>query len=119
LAFSAMAGLAYINFLPGVVNALAGGIGFSEAEAGQIVALNGYGGLLGSIVAIFFVRKLHWQSAMLTLLALLAVIDLATVWFTHYSALLAWRFFAGLCGGLSLGIAFAVLARLDNPDRAF
>ena len=73
LAFSAMAGLAYINFLPGVVNALAGGIGFSEAEAGQIVALNGYGGLLGSIVAIFLVRKLHWQSTMLILLALLAV----------------------------------------------
>lgn len=119
LAFSAMAGLAYINFLPGVVSALAGGIGFSEAEAGQIVALNGYGGLLGRIVAIFLVRKLHWQSAMLTLLALLAVIDLSTAWFTHYSALLAWRFVAGLCGGLSLGIAFAVLARLDNPDRAF
>ena len=119
LAFSAMAGLAYINFLPGVVSALAGGIGFSDAEAGQIVALNGYGGLLGSIIAIFLVRKLHWQSTMLILLALLAVIDLATVWFTHYSALLAWRFLAGLCGGLSLGIAFAVLARLDNPDRAF
>lgn len=119
LAFSAMAGLAYINFLPGVVSALAGGIGFSDAAAGQIVALNGYGGLLGSIVAIFLVRKLNWQSAMLTLLALLAVIDLATVWFTHYSALLAWRFIAGVCGGLSLGIAFSVLARLHNPDRAF
>ena len=119
LAFSAMAGLAYINFLPGVVSALAGSIGFSDAAAGQIVAVNGYGGLLGSMVAIFLVRKLHWRSTMLTLLMLLAVIDLTTVWFHSYSALLAWRFLAGLCGGLSLGIAFAVLARLENPDRAF
>lgn len=119
LAFSAMAGLAYINFLPGVVNALAGDIGFSDAEAGQIVALNGYGALLGSIVAVFLVRKLYWQKAMLALLALLVLIELCTVWLDSYAALLAWRLFAGVCGGLSLGIAFAVLARLANPDRGF
>ena len=53
-----MAGLSYINFMPGVVNALAGGIGFSDAEAGQIIAANGYGGLIGSSTAIFWVRHI-------------------------------------------------------------
>ena len=33
--------------------------------------------------------------------------------------MLGWRFVAGVLGGLSLGVAFSVLARLNNPDRAF
>lgn len=114
-----MAGLSYINFLPGVVNALAGGIGFSDAEAGQVVALNGYGGLVGSAGAIFLVRRIHWQRAMFMLLAVLTVIDLGTVWVDDYSLMLGWRFLAGVLGGVCVGIAFSVLARLNNPDRAF
>ena len=119
LAFIAMAGLSYINFLPGVINALAGGIGFSDAEAGQIAALNGYGGLVGSIIAIFLVRRIQWQRGMYTFLTLLTVIDLATAWVDDYSIMLGWRFIAGVFGGLCVGIAFSVLARLNNPDRAF
>ncbi|KGK42677.1 hypothetical protein LH51_05100 [Nitrincola sp. A-D6] len=114
-----MAGLAYINFLPGVVNALAGGIGFNEAEAGQIVALNGYGSLLGCIVSIFMVRCFHWQPVMLVFLTLLALVDIGTIWVDDYTIMLGWRFLAGLLGGLCVGIGFSVLARLNNPDRAF
>ncbi|MBS7663688.1 MFS transporter [Pseudomonas lalucatii] len=119
LAFIAMAGLAYINFLPGVVNALAGGIGFSDAQAGQIVALNGYGGLLGSAVAILLIRRVQWRYAMMIFLALLTIVDLSTAWVENYPILLGWRFGAGVLGGLCVGIGFAVLARLNNPDRAF
>ena len=119
LAFVAMTGLAYINFLPGVVNALAGNIGFSDAQAGQIVALNGYGGLLGSAIAVALIRRVRWQYAMLTFLALLSIVDLATAWVEHYPLLLGWRFGAGLLGGLCVGIGLAALARLNDPDRAF
>ncbi len=119
LAFIAMAGLSYINFLPGIVNALAGGIGFSDTEAGLVVALNGYGGIVGTTVAIFLVRRIHCQRAMLAFLAMLTVIDITTVWVDGYSAMLGWRFLAGIVGGLNVGIAFSVLARLNNPDRAF
>ncbi|KKD00839.1 MFS transporter [Photobacterium halotolerans] len=119
LAFITMAGLSYINFLPGVVNALAGSIGFSDAQAGQIVALNGYGGLLGSTIAIFLVRRMRWQQAMYTCLPMLAVIDTGTLWIEDYSVMLGWRFLAGLFGGLCVGIGFSVLARLNNADRAF
>ena len=118
-AFITMAGLSYINFMPGVVNALAGGIGFSDVEAGQIIALNGYGALVGSIVAIFLVRKIDWKRALLTFLVLLTVMDLGTVSVDDYSVMLGWRFLAGVFGGLCVGIAFSVLARLKNPERAF
>ncbi|SEB05731.1 MFS transporter [Marinobacterium iners] len=129
LAFITMVGLSYINFMPGFVNALAGNIGFNEAEAGQIVALNGYGGLIGSTIAIFLVRRIQWQPAMFLFLVLLSAIDLSTIWLSelsvsttgssNYTLMLGWRFLAGTFGGLSLGIGFAVLARLNNPDRAF
>lgn len=119
LAFIAMAGLSYINFLPGVVNALADGIGFNEAEAGQIMALNGYGALLGSTVAVFLVRRIQWQSVMFISFTLLALMDIGTLWVEDYSVMLGWRFLAGVMGGLCVGIGFSVLARLNNPDRAF
>lgn len=119
LAFITMAGLSYINFLPAVVNALAGGIGFSDVQAGQIVALNGYGALLGSTLAIFLVRWIRWRPVISTLLAVLILLDMSTVWVDSYSLILGWRFFAGVVGGLSLGIGFSVLARMNNPDRAF
>ena len=131
-AFIVMVGLSYINFLPGLVSALAGGIGFSEAVAGQIVALNGYGGLLGSIVAIFLVRRVHWRGSLLICLSILAMMDFSTEWIVsgrmnsewqsninNYQMMLGWRFLAGVFGGLSVGIGFSVLARLNNPDRAF
>ncbi len=118
-AFITMSGLSYINFLPGVVSALAGAIGFSDVEAGQIVALNGYGGLLGSTLAIFLVCRIRWQFAVFTSLAVLVLVDITSVWVDAYETMLVWRFVAGVFGGFSLGVAFSVLARLGSPDRAF
>ena len=119
LAFIAMAGLSYINFLPGVVNALAGGLGFSDAEAGRVVALNGYGGIAGTMGAVFLVRRVDWRQVLLPALVVLAIIDVATVNIDDYRGMLGWRFLAGMVGGLCVGIALSVLARLNNPDRAF
>jgi predicted MFS family arabinose efflux permease len=119
LAFIAMNGLSYVNFLPGMVNALAGGIGFSEAEAGQIVALNGYGGLFGSAIAIFLVRRIRWQPMLLVCLPALAAMDIATAWLDSIGEMLSWRFGAGAIGGLAFGLVVAQLAKLANPDRAF
>ena len=114
-----MAGLSYINFVPSVVNALAGGLGFNEAEAGRVVALNGYGGIVGTTGAIFLVRRVEWRQALLLLFGVLTVVDLTTLWVHDYNALLGWRFLSGIIGGFCVGIAFSALARLDNPDRAF
>ncbi|GAA0341460.1 MFS transporter [Bowmanella denitrificans] len=118
-AFIAMAGLAYINFLPGVVSALAGGIGFDQTEAGQIVAVNLFGGLLGCTCAVFLVRRIKWKPAIFIPFATLALIDLSSVWVDDYSLMLGMRLLAGVLGGLGMGVAFSVLARLNNPDRAF
>ncbi|OKY27180.1 MFS transporter [Thalassotalea sp. PP2-459] len=119
LAFIAMAGLAYINFLPGVVNALAVNVSYSSSDAGQIVASNSYGGIFGSMIAIFLVRHIAWRKATFACLALLVLIDLGTSRINGYSLMLSWRLMAGVIGGVCTGIVFSVLARLQSPDRAF
>ncbi|WP_125560345.1 MFS transporter [Pseudoalteromonas rubra] len=119
LAFVAMAGLAYLNFLPAVVDALAGGIGFSPQQAGTLVASNGYGALLGSICATFVVRHIAWKQALLITFLALCIMELCTAAWSTFTGLLVWRFIAGVLGGFSLGVSFAILARLNNPDRAF
>ena len=78
-AFIAMTGLSYLNFLPSVVNALAGDIGFCPVEAGHIVAMNGYGGIIGSLFAVFLIRRIRWQPAMRAFMALLLFIEMSTV----------------------------------------
>lgn len=119
LAFITMTGLAYINFLPGVVSALAGDIGFSDVQAGQIVALNGYGGLLGTTIAFFLVRRIRYQPALLASLVVLAGMDIASTWIEDLHLMFGWRFLAGVSGGLALGLGVALLARQHNPDWAF
>ncbi|MEE2001344.1 MFS transporter [Alkalimonas sp. MEB108] len=119
LAFITMSGLSYINFLPALVSALAGDIGFSEVQAGQIVALNGYGALCGTSLAIFLVRHIRFRPVLIAALLLLASMDIATLWLDDFLLLLGWRFLAGLAGGLALGLGVALLARHPYPDRAF
>lgn len=119
MAFVAMAGLAYINFLPGVITALAGGIGFSDTQAGHIVAFNGYGGILGSTIAILLIQRIKWKLILALSFCLLAGIDLCTPLLSSYIDMVAGRFMAGVFGGICVGIGLAVLARFYNADRAF
>ncbi|CAM4296378.1 MFS transporter [Pseudoalteromonas byunsanensis] len=119
IAFIAMVGLAYLNFLPSVVNALVYGMGLTEAQAGQVVALNGYGALLGLIGATLVIERLPWRTVLFVMLAVLCVVDFSTIWLDDYATTLVWRFMGGILGGVSVGIAFTILAKLHNGDRAF
>ncbi|BBN81491.1 hypothetical protein PA25_14760 [Pseudoalteromonas sp. A25] len=114
-----MSGVFYVNFLPSVVSTLVHSGSFNEVQAGQIVAFNGYGSLIGSTVAVFMVRVVAWRSVISLSLLIMAAIDLSTIWIDSYSTMLAWRFGSGIVGGVIVGIAFSVIARLKDPDRGF
>ncbi|OHU86693.1 MULTISPECIES: MFS transporter [Pseudoalteromonas] len=119
MAFVAMVGLAYLNFLPSVVDALVGGMGLSESQAGQVVALNGYGALLGLMGVTLLIDRLPWRSMLFVVLALLCAVDIGTVWLNDNSLIHSLRFIGGVLGGMGVGIAFTILAKLHNGDRAF
>jgi len=119
LAFLATAGLFYVNIMPALVDGLITGLRFSNVEAGKVAAANVYGAALGALIAVFIVRRISWRPVACVLLAVLIVIDLLSTQIHSVSLLIAARLLHGFAGGLLVGVAYSVMARLDAPDRAF
>ncbi|AOT11151.1 MFS transporter [Pseudoalteromonas luteoviolacea] len=119
VAFIAMSGLSYINFLPGLINVLVNGLGYTESQAGQIAALNGYGALFGTALAIFSVKYIHWKPSIISAMSVLLIFELTTPAMISFDTMLVLRFAAGFAGGLAVGVSFSVLAKMHNTNRAF
>ncbi len=119
VAFITMSTMAYMNFLPSIIDALANKIGFTPNQAGQIMAMNGYGGLLGLASAIFIVGRLPWQKSITMFLVFMIALDIFTPAISKYYQFMVGRFLSGMFGGLAMGIMFAVIAQLSKPDRAY
>ncbi|HTO29517.1 MAG TPA: MFS transporter, partial [Devosia sp.] len=119
LSFLATAGLFYVNIMAAIVDGLISGLGFSDAQAGNIGSANIYGAALGALFAVILVKRIAWRPASIGLLALLIVLDLASMAIASPLAMIAIRLLHGLTGGLLVGIAFAVIARTGNAERTF
>ena len=118
-ALLATAGFFYINIMAAIVDGLITGLGFSNAQAGMVGSANIYGASVGALCAVFVVRRVEWRPALVVLFGLLMAIDLASTVIRDPSVLIAVRAVHGFIGGLSVGIAYSVMARLNSPDRAF
>ena len=119
LAFLATAGLFYVNIMAAIVDGLVAGLGLSEQEAGSIGSANIYGASLGALMAVLVVKRVSWRPLAYSLLLGLLAIDLLSIFVSSGEALLGIRFFHGIIGGLLTGMAFALIARTADPDRAF
>lgn len=119
LALLATAGFFYVNIMSAIVDGLVTGLGFSNPQAGSVGAANIYGASVGSLLAVFVVRRWRWRPTLASLLTLLVGIDLASVALADPSTLLVVRALHGVVGGLSVGVAYSVMARTQSPDRAF
>ena len=87
LAFLATAGLFYVNIMPALVDGLVTGLGFSNAQAGNVAAANVYGAACGALIAVFIVKRISWRPVACALLAVLIAIDLAST-LIHSASLL-------------------------------
>lgn len=119
LAFLATAGLFYVNIMAAIVDGLVSGLGFTDAQAGQVAAANTYGAAIGAAIAVFTIARLPWRRTAIICLAILLAIDLASIWITSPDAMLAMRSVHGLVGGLLVGTGIGVIGRTANPDRSF
>ncbi|KFL37527.1 MFS transporter [Arenimonas donghaensis] len=119
LALLATAGFFYVNIMSAIVDGLVTGLGFSNPQAGSVGAANIYGASAGSLLAVFVVRRWRWRPTLASLLTLLVGIDLASIAVTDPTTLLVVRAMHGVVGGLSVGVAYSVMARTQSPDRAF
>tara|TARA_R110000868_G_scaffold13892_1_gene64589 strand:+ start:31345 stop:32541 length:1197 start_codon:yes stop_codon:yes gene_type:complete len=119
LAFLATAGLFYVNIMAAIVDGLVSGIGFTEAQAGQIGSVNIYGAAAGALLSVFLVKRLPWKALALVCLIVLIAIDLGSIAIDSYEVMFPVRLIHGVFGGVLTGTGFAVIARTANPDRTF
>jgi DHA1 family inner membrane transport protein len=119
LAFLATAGMFYVNIMAAIVDGLVSGLGLSDSQAGTIGSVNIYGASVGALVAVFIVKRFPWRPVAVVCLATLIAVDLASIPISSGEMLLPLRAVHGFVGGVLTGVAFAVIARTANPDRAF
>ncbi len=119
LALIATAGFFYVNIMSAIVDGLITGLGFSNAQAGMVGAANIYGASVGSLVAVFLIRRIRWRPVLITLLTLLLLLDLGSALIRTPEIFVGVRALHGLVGGMSVGITYSVMARMASPDRAF
>ncbi|MEO0465406.1 MAG: MFS transporter [Pseudomonadota bacterium] len=119
LAFLATAGLFYVNIMAAIIDGLVSGLGLSEQQAGYIGSANIYGAACGALIAVFIVKQFPWRPIALICLVGLLAIDIGSIDIKSFEVLLPLRLLHGVIGGILTGVAFAVIARTANPDRAF
>jgi MFS transporter, DHA1 family, inner membrane transport protein len=113
------AGMFYVNVLPAMVSGLRDALGYSNVQAGYVASANVYGAALGALCATFLVGRLPWKRVQAVTLALLALLDLLCTQVSDLSQLVVLRAMHGICGGISVGLALAVMARTRVPQRAY
>lgn len=119
LALLGTAGFFYVNLAAAIVDGLVGSMGFTSAQAGSVMSANIYGSSLGGLIAVFLVRRVAWRPVLVGLLAVVGGLELVSMLVDSYAVMLPLRAVDGLVGGMSVGIALALLARTRLPDRAF
>jgi len=119
LAFLASAGLFYVNIMPALVAGLGDGLGFTAKNAGFVASANVYGAALGALGAVFLIGRLPWRKAQYVLLSLLILLDMVSALVTTPEVMIPLRFVHGIVGGLSVGMALAIIGRAPSPDRGF
>ncbi|MEO2279086.1 MFS transporter [Pseudoalteromonas pernae] len=119
LAFLTTAGIFYINIMPAVVSGLIEALGFTNKEAGFVSSANLYGASIGSLVAVFIIKKIRWQRWAYCLLIALLAIDFASMHIDSPWPMIVIRALHGLTGGLLVGIGFSIISRTQDPDKTF
>lgn len=119
LAFLATAGFFYVNIMPALVDGLKQGLGFTNKQAGLVGSCNVYGAACGAFLIALVVRRIRWRLAAHLFLAGLITMDLLSMLVHSPSALMGARFLHGLIGGMLVGLAFSIFARVTAPDRTF
>ncbi len=119
LAFLGTAGLFYVNIMPAIVSGLIDGLGFSNREAGLVGSANMYGAAMGALTAVFLVKRLPWRRTCVAMFFGLIAIDALSIFVGKPMLMIGLRFIHGCVGGLSVGIAFSVMARTTEADKTF
>lgn len=101
----------------GLLPEIAGGLRISEPTAGHVISAYALGVVVGAPVLAAVTAKFNRKIVLMSLMALFAMGNVATVLAPNYAVLIGARFLAGLPHGAYFGVAALVAARLLGPER--
>lgn len=113
------AGFFYVNLAAAIVDGLTGSLGFSSGQAGNVMSANIYGVSVGGLIAVLVVRRFPWRVLVAGPLCVSLALEVACLFVHSYAVLLPLRAVDGVIGGVSVGVALSLLARMRFPERAF
>lgn len=119
LAFLATAGLFYVNIMPALADALINGLGYTEQQAGFVGSANTFGAAAGALLMVFLIKRIRWRSTAVMLLLVMIGLDFVSTKVIDATYLTALRFIHGCCGGLLVGLTFALITRTASPEKIF
>lgn len=117
LAFTVAGFLAIMteNMPAGLLPQIGGGLGVSEAMAGQTVTLYALGSVVAAIPVIAATRSWNRRPLFLLAIAGLLIFNTVTAISAHYGLTLAARFIAGMSAGVVWGLVAGYARRLAQP----
>ena len=101
----------------GLLPEIAAGLHISEPTAGHMISAYALGVVIGAPLIAALTARVPRKTLLMTLMAVFALGNLATVMAPGYGSLIAARFVAGLPHGAYFGIAALVAAKLMGPGN--
>ena len=124
ITFAAVVALAVIStaafaVLPALVKGAQQSLHFSPGDIGILAAMINAGGVLGSVTARYWVRRLPWRQATRITLAGLVAGNALSIVLHERLAFFGLQFVAGFFSGSLLSLTLTMLSDRDQPDRDF
>jgi len=79
------------------------------AFSGYVSSAYTFAAMFSGVIAFYFIGAINQKRFLLSNMALLCILTAITTLTTHFAVLLALRFFAGLVGGTTMGVATSLL----------
>lgn len=118
--FVSVIGVFALMIMPIIPDVLIRQLGFSSEVATSVISAEVGGGALTSVLAIFWIGKVNWRTAILFSIAVVVVGNVASVFITDASTLTIVRFLVGLLGqGTAFAIGIAMIGSTKDPDKNF
>ena len=119
MTLAGIAGVVALGLNPVIATAYVEFLGFSEAQAGYIVAADMSGTAIGTLLVSARVHIWNRRVTAVCGLAILLVGNLACLALAAFDSLLIVRFIIGTGAGIAAGSMAAGIAATGNPDRYF
>ena len=118
--FVSVIGVFALMIMPIVPGVLIEQLGFSQEQATGVISAEVGGGALASILAMFWISRINWRTAILFSIIVVVLGNAATVYITDPTTMTLVRFLVGLLGqGTAFVIGIAMIQSTSDPDKNF